>query len=382
MGLVQKATIFYACTLSCFMADALDVTKLNLSFQYNAAAHVECKYRISQSANGLAIYYSLASDSLLNYQQYFLVQASYDSPGHDTLSDFTLDTLALSPTAATYKLTIKNPRKLLLITLFDERTNIHWLYDVPLSSPTAFPSFIPTTPDGMPHLTNYVVNEQLQISGQQEQYHVFQYEDSFGPADPAMGLMKAIAPSLDIDSSFYVGQSLSALEDYHFYLIQADSLDDNGVTLLKCPSYYPEFKKLEELIAPLTYITTPNEIKNLTNQMTRHAFEDFWIKTYGTKFRARNAIKIFYDRVETANRHFTDYKQGWETDRGMLYIVFGPPAQVIRSDRKEIWHYNQEIEFEFIRISTLFTPSLYSLKRSKKYEELWYTQVANIRKGM
>ncbi|MEQ9306327.1 MAG: GWxTD domain-containing protein, partial [Marinoscillum sp.] len=104
--------------------------------------------------------------------------------------------------------------------------------------------------------------------------------------------------------------------------------------------------------------------------------------TYGSKFRAKAAIKNFYDQIEIVNRLFTDYKQGWKTDRGMIYLIFGAPHRVFRSERSEIWQYIDGTEFEFIRISTLFTPSMYSLKRSRDYEELWYERVGEIRRGI
>lgn len=395
MRLVKQVTIFCVLCFGGFFSKALDLTKFNLQYLYNTNSGFECTYRVAQSNNDLVVYYAIQADSIAGFQHHYLLQNSYESEKHDTLSSYTLDTLSLTPTKGTFKLTISNvSQKLLLLSFISKEVasntsmqfsltlNQNFIYDVPISSSAGFPSFIPTDADRNPILKNFITSEPVRIAGDHPRYHAFAYRDDFGPADPAMGSMKQIAPSLEIDSSFFFQSELTNLLDFHFYLIQTDTLDDNGVTLLKCPSYYPELRKLDELIEPLTYITTPSEYRTMETQMSRSAFEDFWLNTYGTKFRAKNAIKNYYDRVEKANRLFTDYKQGWETDRGMLMIIFGTPDDVVRSDRYEIWRYKKGIEFEFIRISTLFTPSLYSLKRDKKYEEIWYEQVGNIRKGL
>jgi len=40
-----------------------------------------------------------------------------------------------------------------------------------------------------------------------------------------------------------------------------------------------------------------------------------------------------------ANYFFTSYKPGWMTDRGMIYIVLGPPVILHKGDDFEEWIY-------------------------------------------
>ncbi|HKK21216.1 MAG TPA: GWxTD domain-containing protein, partial [candidate division Zixibacteria bacterium] len=54
----------------------------------------------------------------------------------------------------------------------------------------------------------------------------------------------------------------------------------------------------------------------------------------------------FYRRVNIANQNFTHmYRQGWRTDRGRVYIMYGEPDQVddypVVPDRHpyQEWHY-------------------------------------------
>jgi len=62
----------------------------------------------------------------------------------------------------------------------------------------------------------------------------------------------------------------------------------------------------------------------------------------------------YYKRVSYANENFDGWKDGWETDRGMIYILFGPPDQVERTNPSmsnstlyQIWTYNR-INKQFI----------------------------------
>jgi hypothetical protein len=84
--------------------------------------------------------------------------------------------------------------------------------------------------------------------------------------------------------------------------------------------------------------------------------------------------------VFAANLLFTDYKQGWKTDRGILYAIFGQPVEVYRSNFEEVWAYNG-FKFEFRIISNLFAPTFYILKRDDKYQEEWFKKMKAIRGG-
>lgn len=372
--------------LFCVLSSAvysIDLSKINLNYQYLEDADLKVSHRVVDSGSDLSLYYEVAAEVFDGWSQYFLLQEKYNSVNHDTLRAYVIDTLASLPNKKIFKLTFKKPtHDLLVIAWANSGLGRFRVEDVRVTSPVGFPSYIPVNHEGLPVLKNYITTDSVSFEGPSSRYHAFCYKDNFGPADPAMGLMKQIAPNLSIDTSFYFDRTLSSLDYFDFHLVQTDTLAQKAITILKCPEYYPKVRRLEELIPPLTYITTSSEIKSLRDRSNKKAFEDFWINTYGSKFRAKAAIKLFYGQIEVVNRLFTDYKQGWKTDRGMIYLIFGPPSKVFRTERTETWEYNDGTEFEFIRISTLFTPSMYSLKRSRDYEELWYERVGEIRRGM
>ncbi|RME17582.1 MAG: GWxTD domain-containing protein [Bacteroidetes bacterium] len=88
-----------------------------------------------------------------------------------------------------------------------------------------------------------------------------------------------------------------------------------------------------------------------------------------------------------ANRLFTSYKYGWQTDRGMIYIVFGPPEDIQKTYLFEKWYYSlngqrNALVFTFYRNkNNPFTNSDFILERSDYYKDLWYFAVERIRQG-
>ena len=362
----------------------LDLTRLDLSFQYDVNLDTHVDYRIIDSDDDqLKVIYDVANDTVGLWQFSILLQNGYKSESHDTLSVATQDTIYQDDNRIIYSINVpKSGYDLLIFTLNNLSEGIYRLYDVPLNAPGGYPSFYPIDEDGAPLLTKYYTGEEISFKGLEGSVHVFQYKEEFGPADPPMGEMSALAPTLSIDSSYFVDGTHSDLRDFHFYLFQKDTLDNTGITILKCPYYFPDQRMYDELIKPMRYISTTVENQSLNQaREPRKAFENFWLSNYGTKFRAKSAIRFFFQRVEEANLLFTDYKQGWKTDRGILYVIYGKPDIVVKRDRVEEWRYDSGERFEFIRIPILFTPSLYSLKRNSEYEKSWYSKVGDIRKG-
>ena len=67
--------------------------------------------------------------------------------------------------------------------------------------------------------------------------------------------------------------------------------------------------------------------KSLTNDEERDAFiENFWARRNPNPGSPYNSYREdIYRRIAYANAHFTDGEPGWMTDRGMIYIKYGPP---------------------------------------------------------
>jgi len=81
------------------------------------------------------------------------------------------------------------------------------------------------------------------------------------------------------------------------------------------------------------WIITPEELsafKQLSNDEERDQFiEQFWLRRDPTPDTEENEFKEeHYRRIAYANEHFAAGKPGWMTDRGRIYIVFGPADEI------------------------------------------------------
>ena len=172
------------------------------------------------------------------------------------------------------------------------------------------------------------------------------------------------------------------------YFAQEDSSSRDGFSFMILPNKYPRVTRAEELVSPLIYITTRDERGRLTSSLKpKDELDKFWIDVGGNRDHARRIIKEYYEHVETANNMFTNYKEGWKTDRGMVYIIFGKPEKITRYDDREEWFYEKnanfgDVYFTFTRKPTIFSPDNYELMRYSEYDRVWYGTVEQWRKGV
>jgi GWxTD domain-containing protein len=92
----------------------------------------------------------------------------------------------------------------------------------------------------------------------------------------------------------------------------------------------PYRKWLEE---DVVYIITDEErraFKNLQTDEEREQFiEQFWLRRDPTPDTVENEYKEeHYRRIAYANERFASGIPGWKTDRGRIYITFGPPDEI------------------------------------------------------
>ena len=83
----------------------------------------------------------------------------------------------------------------------------------------------------------------------------------------------------------------------------------------------------------VTYIISDEERKafmSLSNDEERDAFiENFWLRRNPNPDSPENEFREeHYRRIAYANEHFAAGKPGWKTDRGRIYISWGPPDNI------------------------------------------------------
>jgi GWxTD domain-containing protein len=73
------------------------------------------------------------------------------------------------------------------------------------------------------------------------------------------------------------------------------------------------------------------EIKKAEGAEKERLFREFWDSKDPTEQSPTNELMDeYYRRVAFANRSFTTFREGWKTDRGMVYIILGPPDEIVR----------------------------------------------------
>lgn len=129
---------------------------------------------------------------------------------------------------------------------------------------------------------------------------------------------------------------------------------------------------LDEALRQMRYILDSKErreIKKVSTKKTEELFKKLWKCRDPTPDTVVNELmNEYYKRVAYANIHFDSFVDGWETDMGMIYIIFGPPDEIDRfmvqqrQEPYETWHYYRIQEsFTFVgnnfghyRLSTPF----------------------------
>lgn len=168
---------------------------------------------------------------------------------------------------------------------------------------------------------------------------------------------------------------------YGIYFISADTSLNEGFSILCTERGYPDILYHNSMIGPIRYISTQKEFNDIhTSSEKARAIENFWLKIGTNEEHARNLIKKYYSRVKKANTYFTSYIQGWQTDRGMIYIVFGAPNYVYRSDNDETWIYGEEgnifsTKFYFLKNKNKFSNNDFILQRTPIHKDIWFRAV-------
>lgn len=218
------------------------------------------------------------------------------------------------------------------------------------------------------------------------------YKREFGLPLPPFSTQEPKPFNYEADSVFYLKFDDNFNTSIHikgngFYHFITDSTSKEGLTLFCYNDYFPENNSESLMLKPLRYITTKQEFLDLENSTnTKEAIENYWLKASGNKERAKQLIKLFYNRTALSNEFFSSYEMGWKSDRGLIYIVFGPPTNIYRDNLSEVWVYGEEntarsINFTFVKVVNPFTDNDYLLTRSEVYKDTWYRIVEGWRQG-
>ena len=171
------------------------------------------------------------------------------------------------------------------------------------------------------------------------------------------------------------------------YFIPDEVNNGPGLTFLVVHSYFPYVKTVSSMVKPMRFITTKQEYEGLvSSENLKKDVDEFWFKVAGNAERASDIIEDYFTRVEIANRYFTSHTQGWKTDRGLIYIIYGPPSTVYRNEKYENWIYTEKnhpmaVEFMFNKIDNVYSENHFAMERSTSYKSTWYRAIDGWRQG-
>ena len=171
------------------------------------------------------------------------------------------------------------------------------------------------------------------------------------------------------------------------YLIQTDTTRRDGLLLMNFGASFPGENRAAQLVQPIQYLTSSAEYQKLSQEKTpKKMMDNFWLAATGSTDKARMLIRVFYTRMSYANQFFTDYKEGWKTDRGMIYLVYGLPNNIHKGSDTETWEYTRKqnanpITFVFERKPSPYSEDYYVLRRGDPQSTYWRQAVDSWRKG-
>jgi GWxTD domain-containing protein len=131
------------------------------------------------------------------------------------------------------------------------------------------------------------------------------------------------------------------------------------------------------------------QYKTITDTKGKRKFLfEFWRRRDLDPMTPLNEYKEeYFHRIEYATTNLTiGLREGWKTDRGRVYIVYGPADEVERFPSSgeslpyEIWHYNNlqgGVIFVFVDRTGMGEYELvHSTHRDELHDESWYDRYA------
>lgn len=418
----KKLILFFVCSsvlIACTISNMGTVPNYSSTYQKSTDALHPQYQLVHRTDTESDLFFSIKSTELLyaknngdedfssNILIRYTAQASYESAIIVDSGSVRIKELSSgNPKLITGKITLKLPvanSYLLKMFFVDANKNTSASNVIEVNKSSALNEFnflVKDKATGAPLYRNYLnKKEEVLISynrnvsnAKPNQFFVRRYKHDFPIAAPPFSILDPKPFNYRPDSVYTLNLDDSSTASFQMptdgmYNITTDSSQRAGITLYKFYDGFPDVNKAEHLLPPLRYITSKQEYEEMsTAKNKKAAIESFWINCAGTKERAKDIIKKYYSRVQESNKNFTSYIEGWKTDRGMIYLIFGPPNSVYRASGSETWVYGEEnnfnsLTFSFNQIDNPFSNNDFYLQRSTIYKNNWYTAVDIWRQG-
>jgi GWxTD domain-containing protein len=363
-----------------FNANSQALRDINYSYLYNPDEPIRFTMEPVRLSDSWKILYSLelkaGTEGIKNYVIEWQGRDALSAKEGVTLNASIIDekTETASALSGYVSISIKDAPKILVARVINGPRNQAYIFYVFLEE--NYPVTNHLSMDSVPIIKKYTgINTTLQLTDS-AQWNVFYYNDNFPPAAPAFSEAQAkVAKKMEADSIFGISNGEIKFSKRGLYLFQKDTAKPEGFAV-RAENDYPRYSLIQNLAAPMIYICTKQEYDKLeAAKGEKKVFDRTVLTITGDTDRAKQLIRNYFRRVEMANSYFTSFKEGWKTDRGMIYIIFGRPEEVYKFNDREVWSYNTpefKVTFNFAKAGNIFAPDNYVLIRDKKYQTTWY----------
>jgi GWxTD domain-containing protein len=379
---ISLAIILIAVTLSPAVSQAL--RDINYSYLYDPDEPFLLTIKPIRAQDGWTLHFSFVlQDTTQRADQYAMSwdnRTSLEEKSGTSIPTSAIDKqVSASRIDGTVKVPLSASTQYVSLRILNNRVKRVWIHYKALLP--GYPSNGYLVSDGRAIQVPYAhVGKTLEVAGIAETSIVSYYNDDFPAAVPPFSEgMSRVSRSMIADSIYTISANTPiTFPNRGLYLVQKDTSSGEGFAF-RIEDDYPRLSHVASLADPLIYICTKQEFARVTEAKgDKKAFEKTILGITGNAQRAKEFIRNYYKRVEWANAYFTSYKEGWKTDRGMIYILFGLPDELYRFSDREVWTYKNQFlnaSFNFVRSQTLFDPDNYVLVRDKKYQDTWYEKI-------
>ncbi|MBS0000871.1 MAG: hypothetical protein KFF73_17950, partial [Cyclobacteriaceae bacterium] len=267
----------------------------NLALKYRTESGIPMHYQVSKTGNIFSILFSieLPPDADFNgqYELSYEIKSEYGSSSSlmTRTLNFARSGIGEEGAIKYFRITIDDAEnfKILLLKLKNTLSTVEHVWDIPLKEPITYepPDFYLSRSEvDLPYLYPYIERgDALRIESPDSAantFFIYRYDHTFSPADPPMyRLEKDVSRSMQVDTIFTVnsGEPFN-LTKQGLYFIQSDTAKFSGINIRAEEKFYPKLIRMEDVIAPVIYLTTSQEIENLKNNADpKTAFEKFWL---------------------------------------------------------------------------------------------------------
>jgi len=272
-----------------------------------------------------------------------------------------------------------------------ERSNLEFIY-VDKKDENSPQNYLITYPNDFNPIFNDYINSKekylIKYNKTIDSLYITKYNLDTNLSPPPFST-RAYKPVFEKDTLFKIKFSDNSNFDYSkqgIYFIQTDKTQKKGKAIINFGDEYPLIQSSTKMFEPLKYLTTSEEFAEMQKQPNKKIVVDnFWLSTTDNLNLAKEMIRIYYSRVFYSNLLFSSYQEGWKSDRGMAYIIFGPPQYLYIGDNYEKWVY-QDNKADYFRLvfrkkEHQFSENNYVLERDQKFKKYWTEAVEYWREG-